>query len=207
MVVLEESLLSTRTLAKTGFPHLERLRNMTYAYGMACIEIVWRKELGNLLHGGASKIIDSLGVHLEAERERRRKFREDILGLLPYDVEALHNKGEEGELGPSVDLSVDSGDLDLEECDFSLLTVTGESLWSAYQERGTDSVIAVYHRLRSDILEFLLNLQGDAALIPHANSSTTPLSDSIAKLKLQVETMALSLARIRDVWELQSESV
>jgi hypothetical protein len=68
-------------------------------------------------------------------------------------------------------------------------------------------VNAVYHRLRSDILEFLLNLQRDAALIPHANSSTTPLSNSIAKLKLQVETMALSLARIRDVWELQSESV
>lgn len=128
MVVMEESLLSTRTLAKTGFPHLDRLRNMAYAYGMACIEVVWRKELGNLLHGGAAKIIESLGLHLEAERERRRKFKDDILGLLPYEIEALQSKGQEGESGPSVDLSVDSGDIELEDCDFSVTTLNSKRL-------------------------------------------------------------------------------
>jgi len=131
MGVIEDSLLSTRTLAKTGFPHLDRLRNMAYAYGMACIEIVWRKELGALLHGGASGLIDALGTRLEIERERRRKFKDDILGLLPYEIEALQTKGEGGDPGPSVDLSVDSGDLELDDCDFSVSTLMGkqERLW------------------------------------------------------------------------------
>jgi hypothetical protein len=124
MAVLEESLLSTRTLAKTGFPHLDRLRNMVYAYGMACIEVVWRKEVGSILHGGASNLIEDLGTHLEEERARRQKFKEEILGLLPYEVEALNTKGD-AEVGPSVDLSVDSGDVDLEDCEFDMATLTG----------------------------------------------------------------------------------
>jgi len=124
MAVFEESLLSTRTLAKTGFPHLDRLRNMVYAYGMACIEVVWRKELGGILHGGAGNLIEDLGTHLEDERERRHRFKDEILGLLPYEVEALNTKGET-ELGPSVDLSVDSGDVDLEDSEFTVETLAG----------------------------------------------------------------------------------
>jgi len=125
MAVLEESLLSTRTLAKTGFPHLERLRNMVYAYGMACIEVVWRKELGGILHGGAGNLIEDLGTHLEEERERRHRFKDEILGLLPYEVEALNPKAGDTESGPSVDLSVDSGDVDLEDCEFTVETLAG----------------------------------------------------------------------------------
>jgi hypothetical protein len=122
---LEESLLSTRTLAKTGFPHLHRLRGMLGAYGLACVEVAWRKELGDLLHEGAGRLVDSLGTHLEKERERRRGFRNDVLVLLPYEIEGLSEKTEDGENGPSVDLSVVSGDIDLEECNISRTTLPG----------------------------------------------------------------------------------
>jgi hypothetical protein len=98
---------------------------MLGAYGLACVEVAWRKELGDLLHEGAGRLVDSLGTHLEKERERRRGFRNEVLGLLPYEIEGLSEKTEDGENGPSVDLSVVSGDIDLEECNISRTTLPG----------------------------------------------------------------------------------
>lgn len=43
------SQLQAKSRAKTSFPHIQRLHNMLYAYGATVIEIVRRKEFGELL--------------------------------------------------------------------------------------------------------------------------------------------------------------
>ena len=72
-------------------------------------------------------MVDSLGGFLDKERQRRSGVGKEILELLPYEVDALKEKGGEKEVGPGVDLSVLSGDSELEACDFSRQTIASKS--------------------------------------------------------------------------------
>lgn len=101
MADLEAALLSTRTSAPlltngktaSGFPHLDRLRNMLSAYLSACVEIVWRRQLAELLEVKSSGLTEALAGYLEAERRRRRAFQENEVAVLPPDINVFRQAG------------------------------------------------------------------------------------------------------------------
>lgn len=101
MADLEAALLSTRTNAPllpngktaSGFPHLDRLRNMLSAYLSACVEVVWRRQLAELLEVKSSGLTEALAGYLEAERRRRRAFQENEVAVLPPDINVFRQVG------------------------------------------------------------------------------------------------------------------
>lgn len=95
MSELETALTATRTGSAgsgagkahpTGFTHLDRLRNMLSAYMTACVEMVWRKQLAEVLEVKSSGLTEALAGFLEAERRRRRGFEQGEVAVLPPDI-------------------------------------------------------------------------------------------------------------------------
>lgn len=121
MSELETALLATRTGATTttggkthtsGFTHLDRLRNMLSAYMTACIEIVWRKQLAELLEVKSSGLTEALAEYLDAERRRRRGFEGSEVAVLPPDINVFARPGiaAAGDRGtPDFEFSVKAG--------------------------------------------------------------------------------------------------
>lgn len=126
MAALEEVLISTRTSAKTGFPHLDRLHNMLFAYGSVCIEVLWRKEISAAILDGASAMVEDWAEFLEKENSRRKTFMHDVLTLLPYEVDLL---GKGSKFVPRLDLSAAGGGEDIADWQMNSDDIEGEKCW------------------------------------------------------------------------------
>lgn len=121
---LEELLLLTKTSSKTGFQHLDRLRNMTRAYGLTCVEVIWRKNVAEVLLETTGKLAENVSGFLTNESKRRRDFGKQVLELLPpNEVEGLV-KSEMFVVG--LELSVKSGLEDSQDWDLTEGDVTGK---------------------------------------------------------------------------------
>ncbi len=120
---LEDTLVSTRTLAKTGFPHLQRLHNMLFAYGSSCIEVVWRKEVHSLLLRDSGSLAENLAHRLGKELHRREIFEANILGLLPWTIDVLGSKADK----PSLQISTRGGADQLSDWTITIEDVKGKS--------------------------------------------------------------------------------
>lgn len=118
---LETAVVSTRTGTagkphQTGFTHLDRLRNMLGAYMTACVELVWRREMAEVLEEKSSGLTEALAGFLEAERSRRRAFETAEVMVLPPDVNVFaRHPAAAGERGaPDFEFTVKAGSEDVD---------------------------------------------------------------------------------------------
>lgn len=96
--------------------HLDRLRNMLGAYLGACVELVWRREMAEVLEQKSSGLTEALAGFLEIERARRRAFEQADVAVLPADVNVfMRPSAPAGERGaPDFEFSVRAGADDVE---------------------------------------------------------------------------------------------
>lgn len=116
----------------SGFTHLDRLRNMLSAYMTACVEIVWRKQLAELLEVKSSGLTEALAGYLEAERRRRRGFEQSEVAVLPPDINVFARQsgiapGAADRGTPDFEFSVKAGYEDSEARPMTRGDVEGES--------------------------------------------------------------------------------
>ncbi len=172
MADLEETLKTTRTAHRTGFPHLARLRNMAMAYGQTCVEVVWRKEMAQTLLQRTGILAEAVAGFLQEETKRRGLFAKTVLELLPpFEAESL---GKSEVFGVSLDLSVRAGIDDLQEW-----TIT-----------------------RDDVQQIIQNLEdlrrsGGVSQSPLAGVDD-PLTDAVECIRNAQGQMDCSLAQLAD---------
>lgn len=123
MATFEELLLSTRTQARTGFPHLARLHDMLHAYGAACIEVLWRKKVSAVMLDGAREMAEEVAEWLNREKARRKTFEGEVLTVLPYEVDLL---GKAAKSGPRLELNAAGGGEDIAGWQFGDEDLQGE---------------------------------------------------------------------------------
>lgn len=117
---LAHAVRSTRTGSTTkgppsGFTHLDRLRNMLGAYVTACVELVWRREMAELLEEKSTRLTEALAGFLGAERGRRRAFEQADVAVLPQDVNVFARRAAvQGEGTPDFEFSVRAGAEDVD---------------------------------------------------------------------------------------------
>lgn len=123
MASLEELLISTRSQARTGFPHLARLHNMLHAYGAACIEVLWRKKVSSVVLDGAREMAEDVAEWLNREKARRKAFEGEVLTVLPYEIDLL---GKAAKSGPRLELNATGGGEDIAGWQFGDQDLDGE---------------------------------------------------------------------------------
>ncbi len=70
-----------------SFKHLQRLKNMLWAYGATIIEIVRRREFAAHFLEKAQALAELMAHHSQRDAEKRDAFRNTIQGLLPFEVQ------------------------------------------------------------------------------------------------------------------------
>jgi hypothetical protein len=95
---------------------------MLYAYGSTCIEVLWRKEIHNVLLDDSGDLAERLAHRLRREMDRRQAFETDVLGLLPWTIEVLGAKSDK----PSLQVSTRGGGEQLTEWKVNAEDVEGE---------------------------------------------------------------------------------
>lgn len=82
-----------------GFKHLNRLKNMLWAYGATVIEVVRRREFSRHFLGKSQSLAELMAKFSASERKRRHEYRNHIFGQLPWEVKGME------EMAPSLEIT------------------------------------------------------------------------------------------------------
>ncbi|KAJ9097486.1 hypothetical protein QFC19_006758 [Naganishia cerealis] len=209
MSALEDALLATRTgiispTGKTsGFTHLDRLRNMLSAYLTTIVEILWRKQLAEVLEAKSSSLTESLAGFLTMERKRRRLFEQAELTLLPPDINVFtrHASATGGTSAPAeggtpdFEFSVRAGFEELADRHITRTDLEGE--WVSFGLSSPGGLLIAALVLVSTVEA----LKQDPALVPYfTRSQDSVLDRAVTRLKNLMDDMDLSILQLETLW-------
>ncbi|SPO26544.1 related to ATG11 - required for mitophagy [Ustilago trichophora] len=75
-----------------GFKHLNRLKNMLWAYGATVVEVVRRREFAKHFLGKSQSLAELMAKLSASEWKRRQFYRSDVSSLLPWEVKGMDDK-------------------------------------------------------------------------------------------------------------------
>ncbi|ORX33486.1 hypothetical protein BD324DRAFT_639538 [Kockovaella imperatae] len=120
---------------KSAFPHLHRLNQLPFAYGVSVLEVVRRKEFSGALIHWVAKVQRALDDFLRQECERRLKVQEEILVQLPWQITVL-----EESMNVHVETEVEDGVEALAKVDITSADV--DTLMQSFERLASDKDIA-----------------------------------------------------------------
>ena len=75
-----------------GFKHLQRLKNMLWAYGATIIEIVRRREFAEHFLDKSQALAELMAQHSAKDKEKRAAHKRDLAGLLPFEIDGMNGQ-------------------------------------------------------------------------------------------------------------------
>ncbi|KDN52910.1 hypothetical protein K437DRAFT_231291 [Tilletiaria anomala UBC 951] len=82
-----------------GFKHLQRLKNMLWAYGATIVEIVRRREFADYFLDKSQALAELMSKLGLKDKDLRATYKSDVQGLLPFEVRSMNSQP------PSLDIT------------------------------------------------------------------------------------------------------